>query len=190
MVRARHPPDLLNGYHTAARGQSCRRYASAPPRVAPGLPRGQATPDRRNTTQPRCPKIVSGHAKSLIVWTLYGHKHMQRTENDHRRRALEVAKAAGNQRYPLTTTDNHYHGLRISGFGVRSSWGRSVRVVNVLVGSDPRYWDKEPGCSHYCRALQRDDDPAWVLSSTGWVRSIPGSSFLWWGGSFLDLNGG
>jgi hypothetical protein len=50
------PPASLKGYHTAARGQSRTTHAPVSSRAAPGLPRGRATPDRRDTTDPRLPR--------------------------------------------------------------------------------------------------------------------------------------
>jgi hypothetical protein len=45
-----HPLDLLEGYHTPARGQSQTTHTPVPMRAAPRLPCGRAAPDRRDAT--------------------------------------------------------------------------------------------------------------------------------------------
>jgi hypothetical protein len=55
-------------------------------------------------------------------------KHIQTTENDHRRRALAVAKAAGNRCYPLTTTITVRESLG-SGFDPQAT-----HKINIGVG--------------------------------------------------------
>jgi hypothetical protein len=46
------PPTSPRDYHTAARGQSQTTHVPVPSRAAPGLPRGRATPGRRDATPP------------------------------------------------------------------------------------------------------------------------------------------
>jgi hypothetical protein len=59
---------------------------------------------RRDAPQlPTC-KIVGDHVALMIVWTLYGHKTHPDNSRRPRRPAFAVAKSAGNQHYPQTTT--------------------------------------------------------------------------------------
>ena len=109
-----------------ALGQSPTTHVPAPSRAAPGLPRGRTTPDRRDATRRSTSEIVSDHTKPLIVWTLYGHKHLQITEDDRRRRAFTVAKALGNRCCPRTTTPTVRESLVLGrrSLGWRSSTSR------------------------------------------------------------------
>jgi hypothetical protein len=62
------PSTSLQGYHTAARGQSQIINALVPSRAAPGLPCGRATPDRRDATPVPVCKIdgdANGTVRSL-----------------------------------------------------------------------------------------------------------------------------
>ena len=79
------PFDLPQGYHTPARGQSGMAHAPVPSRAAPGLACGRTMPGRGDTTQPPACKILGDRVELMIVRTLYGHKPIQITENDHRR---------------------------------------------------------------------------------------------------------
>ena len=79
------PLDLPQGYHTPARGQSGMAHAPVPSTAAPGLACGRAMPGRGDTTQPPACKILGDRVELMIVRTLYGHKPIQITENDHRR---------------------------------------------------------------------------------------------------------
>ena len=60
-----HLIDLPEGYHTPARGQSQLTHAPVPPRAAPGLPCGRATPDRRDATQPQRARSIFQYHASL-----------------------------------------------------------------------------------------------------------------------------
>jgi hypothetical protein len=58
-VGAWHPLDLLEGYHTPARGQSQTTHTLVLSRAAPELPRGRAAPDRRDAMPAPACKIDS-----------------------------------------------------------------------------------------------------------------------------------
>jgi hypothetical protein len=98
------PRRSLKGYHTPARGQSCTAHVAVPSRAAPGLACGRACQVEGTPHDPPVCEILGDHSEPMTVGHFMVTKHIQITQNDQRQPAFAVAKTAGNQCYPRTTT--------------------------------------------------------------------------------------